>query len=64
MAPAGTESRGRAFQLRHGPAYGRAMNTSDLEPTLARTIARVEFVLLVATAILSSGLVEGALLLQ
>jgi len=40
------------------------MNTSDLEPTLARTIARVEFVLLVATAILSSGLVEGALLLQ
>ena len=64
MAPAGTESRGRAFRRHHGPPYGRAMNTSDLEPALARTIARVEFVLLVATAILSSVLVEGALLLQ
>lgn len=39
------------------------MHFSELEASPTR-IARVEFALLVATAILSSLLVEGALLLQ
>lgn len=47
-----------------GPPWSEhAMHFSELEASPTR-IARVEFALLVATAILSSLLVEGALLLQ